>query len=286
MNDDQMRHDDATQDLTHDDHGTAVQAIPIAEAAPVAGPLTLAIDVGGTRLKAGVLEPGGKMVIGPVRTDTPKPATPAAVLSALEGIIAGIGEYHRISVGFPGVVRHGRVFTAPNLGTDAWRAFPLVAELQQRLGRPARLLNDATVQGLGVVEGHGLECILTLGTGMGFALFQDGMPAPQLELGQHIARKRVTYDHYVGNAAYEAIGPRRWNRRLLKVLAAIDELVNYDALLIGGGNAKHIAFDLPPRVRLVSNQAGITGGVKLWDPSMDDAFVFRMSDASARRGPD
>jgi polyphosphate glucokinase len=262
----------------------ADQPVSLAAAAPDAGPLTLSIDIGGTRLKAGVLDPAGKMLIGPLRTNTPQPATPAAVLSALEAIVTGLGEFHRISIGFPGVVRHGRAFTAPNLGTEAWHAFPLVAELSTRLGRPARLLNDATVQGLGVIAGNGLECILTLGTGMGFALFQDGMLTPQIELGQHIARKRMSYDQYIGNAAYAAVGAKRWNRRLRRVIAAVDALVNFDTLLIGGGNAKHINFELPPRARVVPNEAGITGGVKLWEAAMDDAFVFRGSDEGARRG--
>ena len=236
------------------------------------GVLTLAIDVGGTRLKAGLLNSAEHMVAGPVRVDTPKPATPAAVLSALEGIIGQLGPFQRISVGFPGVVRHGRVLTAPNLGNEAWRDFPLVDELTRRFGRPARALNDASVQGLGVIAGHGLECVITLGTGMGFALFQDGRLAPHLEMGQHIARKEKTYDQYIGNAEFQRIGSKRWNNRVARVLTAIDVLVNYDALLIGGGNAKHIAFEFPPRVRIVANEAGITGGVRLWDARLDEAF--------------
>jgi polyphosphate glucokinase len=97
-------------------------------------------------------------------------------------------------------------------------------------------------------------------------------------MGQHIARKAKTYDQYVGNAAFLEIGPKRWNRRVKKVIAALQVLVTYDSLLIGGGNGKHIAFELPPKVSVVSNEAGITGGVRLWDPKMDDAFEFRSAD--------
>ena len=134
------------------------------------------------------------------------------------------------------------------------------------------MLNDATVQGLGVIGGHGLECVLTLGTGMGFALFHDGLPAPQLELGQHHARKNDNYDQYIGNAALRSIGRKKWNRRLKRVIEQVYELVTYDTLYIGGGNAKLIDFDLPAGARVVSNEAGITGGVKLWDPKLDGAF--------------
>ena len=119
------------------------------------GPLTLAIDVGGTHLKAGILSPDGHMTAGPSRVDTPHPAPPDAVVEALVGLAGPLGRFDRISIGFPGVVRDGRVLTAPNLDTKAWHGFPLAATLAERLGAPARLANDATVQGLGVIDGHG-----------------------------------------------------------------------------------------------------------------------------------
>ena len=86
-------------------------------------------------------------------------------------------------------MRHGVVLTAPNLGTKAWQSFPLVRTLSQHLGKPARMLNDATVQGLGVIAGTGVEVVVTLGTGMGFALFDDGRPAPQMEMAHHPLRR-------------------------------------------------------------------------------------------------
>ncbi len=177
-------------------------------------PLTLAIDVGGTRLKAGVLNTAGVFVAGPSRVNTPDPATPEAVIAGLIGIIGPLGAFDRVSMGFPGVVRHGRVYTAPNLGTQAWHGFPLAQELARRLGRPVRLLNDASVQGLGVITDTGLECVITLGTGFGFALFDEGRLAPHLEVGQHIARGKRTYDEYLGNAVLERIGRKKWNRHV------------------------------------------------------------------------
>lgn len=230
--------------------------------------LTLAIDIGGTRLKASVLDSQGVMIQQPVRVDTPHPASPDAVVEALLQLVPSLGGFDRISIGFPGVVRHGRVLTAPNLGTEAWRGCSLAERLSEHLGKPARMMNDATVQGLGVIAGRGLECVITLGTGMGFALFDDGRPAPHLELSRHPVHRGKIYDEWIGNEALHAAGGKRWNKRVRKAIDCIETLVNYDVLLIGGGNAKRLTGDLPANVRIVSNQAGITGGIRLWDPAL------------------
>jgi polyphosphate glucokinase len=234
--------------------------------------LTLAIDVGGSHLKAGVLDPAGAFVTGPSRVPTPVPATPAAVLDALQTIAAGLGPFGRISAGFPGMVRRGVVLTAPNLGTEAWHGFALGTELSTRLGQPARVLNDAEVQGLGVIAGQGLECVITLGTGFGFSLFDNGYLTPHMEMGQHNAHGKHSYDGYVGNAAREKVGRKRWNKRVAKVIAALDVLLSFDTLYIGGGNTKYLDLALPDNIRKVDNAAGITGGVKLWGPQFNDAF--------------
>ncbi len=233
---------------------------------------TLAIDVGGTGLKAGIIDPAGNVLIGPNRVQTPNPSGPAPIVAEIIGLVGPMGAFDRISVGFPGVVRFGHILTAPNLGTDAWHGFPLADELTRRLGRPARVLNDASVQGLGAISDIGLECVITLGTGFGFALFQDGLLGPHLELGQHPAAKGRTYDLYLGNAALRKVGRRKWNKRVANAIGFIDTLVSYDTLLIGGGNARLVDFKLPHNVRIVSNAAGITGGVKLWGPKMAGAF--------------
>lgn len=240
-----------------------------------AGPLTLAIDIGGTRLKAGLLNPAGLLVREPNRTDTPVHATPAAVVKALLALAAPLAPFDRVSVGFPGVVRHGQVLTAPNLGTADWRDFKLAAVLADGLGKPVRMLNDAEVQGLGVISRQGLECVITLGTGMGFALFQDGQPAPHLELSQHPIHKDKTYDQFIGVVAYRKVGRKRWNRRVSRALAAITTLVGYDTLYIGGGNAKQLTLELASNAKVVANEAGITGGVRLWDGRLDAMFVPR-----------
>jgi polyphosphate glucokinase len=244
----------------------------------------LAIDIGGTGLKAGILDAVGTMISGPEHIPTPHPSAPADVLAHLTDMIRSLGAFDRISVGFPGVVRAGRVLTAPNLGTDVWHGFPLGADLEDRLGKPTRVLNDASVQGLGVISDIGLECVITLGTGFGFALFQNGLLAPHMEMGQFPATKDKTYDLYLGNAALKKIGRPKWNKRLQRAITCLDTLLMYDTLLIGGGNARNIDFDLPPNVRIVPNAAGITGGVKLWAPKMEPAFASEM--ATDRPAPD
>ena len=243
------------------------------DAAHPSGPLTLAIDIGGSHLQASVLAATGRMVEQPNRVDTPKPAKPDAVVAALLEVVKPLGAFDRISIGFPGVVRGARVITAPHLGTDDWYGFALSDVLAEKLGKPPRMLNDAMVQGLGVISGRGLECVITLGTGMGFALFDRGYPAPHLELSQHPVHNGMSYDQWIGNAALQKVGAKSWNKRVRKVIGVLATLVNYDTLAIGGGNAKRLDFALPIGVRTVSNEAGITGGIRLWEPLLDPLFV-------------
>ena len=136
-----------------------------------------------------------------VRVETPRPSDPKNVLAALAMLAASLPPYDRISVGFPGVVRGGRVLTAPNLGTKAWHGFDLAAELERILGKPARVANDADLQGLAVISRRGVEMVLTLGTGFGTGLYWDGRPAPHLELAHHPFRKGKTYEQQLGEAA-------------------------------------------------------------------------------------
>jgi polyphosphate glucokinase len=241
-------------------------------AGTAAAPLTLGVDIGGTNIKASVLDVTGVLAAEQIRSATPKPATPQAVLDAIAKLAAQLPPFHRISVGFPGVVSGGRVLTAPNLGTRYWAGFQLIEALAERFGTPVRLLNDAAVQGLGVVQGHGLECVLTLGTGVGCALFRNRRLLLHLEFGQYRVRRGKTYDRYIGQAALVKKGPQRWNRRVRKVIDTVTELTSCDVLYIGGGNARKLALEVPPHVRIVSNTAGITGGIRLWEPELDELF--------------
>ena len=226
---------------------------------------TLAIDIGGTGLKASVLDKQGNMLVKRLRVPTPHPSGPKELLAALDGLVKQLPAFDRISAGFPGVVRGGKVITAPNLGTKAWRAFPLQDELTKLFGKPARVENDAEVQGLGVITGHGLEVVITLGTGIGSSIFDNGHMTPHLELAHHPIAKSATYDEYLGDVTRKKIGKKKWNVRVLKMIGIVHTLLNYDTLYLGGGNAGNITFILPPNVRFASNDMGITGGVHLWD---------------------
>lgn len=235
---------------------------------PAEGPFTLGIDIGGTKIKAAVLDASGQMCAEQLVTETPHPAAPAAVLAAIGALIPRLPRFDRISVGFPGVVRGRTVVTAPNLGTERWAGFSLVQALETAYRVPARMLNDAVVQGLGVVAGPGLECVITLGTGVGCALFRDRRHLLHLEFGQ-FKRGDINHDQYIGNAALTAIGAEAWNVRVQEVMKAVVALTCCDRLYVGGGNARKVLCQLPPEAVVVSNTAGLTGGIRLWDDQFD-----------------
>lgn len=227
-----------------------------------ASPVTLAIDIGGTGLKAMLLDPRGKPISERLRVPTPDPATPKAVLDALDGLQAQLPGYDRVSVGLPGVTKRGITYHAVNLHPE-WAMFHLQRAIEKRWRKPARVANDASVQGYGAVKGEGVEMIITLGTGMGSALFTDGKLCPGLELGHHPWRKK-TYEDYLGLRGLKKYGKKRWNKLLEEAITQTAATFNWDHLYIGGGNSKKIDFALPENVRIVSNEDGLLGGVALW----------------------
>jgi polyphosphate glucokinase len=246
-------------------------------------PRTLAIDIGGTGIKAALLDDAGSLIGERQRVPTPpKPVAPEDLVRAIDEVAAPLGTFERVSVGFPGYVRDGRVITAPNLGTDALAGFDLQSVLAEHLGKPVRVLNDADVQGFGAIKGQGLEMVLTLGTGAGTALFHDGEIMPHLELAHHPVSGNKTYEQYVGNAARRKKGKKAWNKRVAKVIDILREVVRFDHLYLGGGNAKDITFAVPPDVSIVPNTDGLTGGIRLWrkDPTAYAAADLSGGDAA------
>jgi polyphosphate glucokinase len=226
---------------------------------------TLAIDIGGTGIKAVLLDEAGKMLGERVRVETPaKPVPRDALLESVVGLVRQLPAFDRVSVGFPGVVRDGKLVTAPNLGTEELAGFDLQGALEQRLGKPVRVLNDADVQGYGAVHGSGLEMVLTLGTGAGTALFRDGMLLPHLEFAHHPVHGDKTYDEYIGNAALEKKGKKAWSKRVFRVIGILRTVVGFDHLYLGGGNAPTLVGELPPDVSITPNSDGLTGGIALW----------------------
>lgn len=233
-------------------------------ALPVNASRFLTIDIGGSGLKAAVVNRSGEMLEGRVRVKTPHPCLPDVLVDHLVELVAPLTPFDCVAVGFPGVVRGGTIVTAPNLGTKALRGLPLADVLAERLGRPVRMANDAEVQGLAAIEGNGVEMVVTLGTGFGTALFEDGRPLPNLELGHHPFHKGKTYEQRLGTRALAKAGKKAWNRRLARAVRTLRRLVSFDRLYIGGGNARHVRGALDPDVQIVSNALGVKGGVGLW----------------------
>jgi polyphosphate glucokinase len=231
-------------------------------------PYTLSIDVGGTGLKASVLDSRGRMVVGRILTDTPRPCPPKVLIAVLTQIASDLPAFDRVSVGFPGVVRDGIVITAPPLKHKLWSRFPLVQALKRKWGKPVRLLNDADMHGFAVIRGKGLELVVTLGTGVGTALFKDGRLMQRMELAHHPVKDNKTYNRYIGDKVLKTIGKRKWNQRVRYCLGILDTLLNSDRVYIGGGNARNIAFKLPRGAKIVGNEAGVLGGIALWRTNM------------------
>ena len=228
-------------------------------------PKTLAVDIGGTGIKAALLDENGQMIGKRVRVPTPpKPIPPEVLTATIDEAVSSLSGFDRASVGFPGAVREGKVLTAPNLGTEVLAGFDLQGELSKRWGKPVRVLNDADVQGFGAIKGKGVELVVTLGTGCGTSLFYNGRIMPHLELAHHPVKGSMTYDEYVGRAALEKIGKKKWNKRVGRIIEILRTVVNFDHLYIGGGNAKAIKFELPPDVTIVPNTDGLLGGIALW----------------------
>ncbi|HKB31537.1 MAG TPA: ROK family protein [Streptosporangiaceae bacterium] len=239
---------------------------------------TLSIDVGGTGLKAAVLNENGAMIGERVRVPTPYPCPPPTLVETLRKLASQMPPFDRVSAGFPGMVRAGVVVEVPALSraspggspdddlARAWSGFNVANALQEAFGRPVRVANDADVQGCAVVKGHGFEFVMTLGTGCGTALFWQGSLLPHMELSHGPFRDGETFDQQLGDVTRQKIGNHRWRRRVRRAIDAFDAMLLFDDLYIGGGNAACLhPDDLGENVTIVSNTAGILGGIKLWE---------------------
>ena len=244
-------------------------------------PYTLAVDCGGGGIKASVLDAAGTLHAPAVRVPTPYPLPPQRLVETIAGIAAGLPRADRLTVGMPGMIRHGVVVATPHYVTRhgprtavdpdlvaAWSGCDVRAALEATLGLATIVLNDAEVHGAGVVSGTGLELVLTLGTGLGSALFDGGAIAPHLELSHAPVRRGVTYDEYIGQPERRRLGNALWSRRVQRVVEGFRPVFHWDRLYLGGGNARHVTPTVLERVGddvvVVPNQAGIVGGVRAW----------------------
>jgi polyphosphate glucokinase len=229
-------------------------------------------------LKGSVLDHEGAMLADPVRVPTPYPMAPehfAAVLGELAGRLPRAG---RATIGMPGMIRHGRVITTPHYITTggpftpvdpelarAWDHFDAQGALARTLGIPTRVVNDAEVHAAAVVSGTGLEVTFTFGTGLGCAVFDDGSLVPKIELSRAPVREGVIYDEWLGDKALKAIGDEAWSLRVRDAVAGLRPMFVWDRLFVGGGNAQRLTVDLGDDVTIVPNEAGISGGIRLWE---------------------
>ena len=230
----------------------------------------LTIDVGGSHIKGTILDSEGNQQMQYKKLVTPSIATPSAVLETILALVKDMPEYGKVSVGFPGYVRNGIVFTAPNLQNQLWKHIEFGQQISNALNKPVRLVNDADQLGLGVVSGKGFEMAATLGTGFGTAILIDGYLLPHLELAHHPLHKDKDYDAYIGEKAMKKAGKEKWNQRVALVLDILKTVFNYDRLYLGGGNAAKLTIPLEANIHLFTNVDGIRGGARLW--KMEDKY--------------
>jgi polyphosphate glucokinase len=242
---------------------------------------TLSIDVGGSGLKAAVVDVDGSLLTERVRIPTPYPCPPEVLVSTLTELVRPLiatGTATRVSVGIPGMVRGGRVHNVTPLARRfydgprepdliaAWADYPLADALSASFELPTKVVNDADMQGCAVVKGDGLECVITLGTGVGTAVFNNGHLLPHMELSHTPFRDGMTIDGMLGNVNRERIGDPKWIKRVRQAIDVFDAVLWFDHLYVGGGNAQLLSpADVGPKGTIVPNKAGIIGGVRVWE---------------------
>jgi polyphosphate glucokinase len=211
----------------------------------------LAIDVGGTHVKIRVSgrRETHEFESGPTMT-------PRRMVARVREL-AGDMKYDVVSIGYPGVVVHGKIVTEPhNLGRR-WVGF----NFRKAFGRPTQVMNDAAMQAIGSYEG-GRMLFLGLGTGLGSALVVDGTVAP-MELAHLPYKNGRTYEDYVGDRGRRRLGAKKWRRTVADVVEQLSKALEADYVVLGGGNAKKLKT-LPKNARLGSNEFAFLGGFRVW----------------------
>jgi len=231
------------------------------------------LDIGGSGIKGAPVDTAtGRLLSERVRLPTPQPATPDAVLATAAEVVRQCGWRGPIGCGFPAVVKAGVVYTAANID-PAWIGYDLRAGLQQVLGQPVRTINDADAAGLAEMRWgagrdiDGVVLVVTLGTGIGTALFVKGQLVPNTELG-HIELRGMDAEDWAAARIQEQEG-LSWSeyaRRVDLYLDTMERLLWPDLIIIGGGiskDAAHFFPELSSRVPVVPaqmlNNAGIAG---------------------------
>ena len=211
----------------------------------------LAIDIGGSHVKMRVSGHRDSRQFESGPTLTPRKMV-ARVLK-----LTGDLKYDVVSIGYPGVIVHGKIVTEPHNLARGWVGF----DFRRAFGRPTRLMNDATMQALGSYEG-GRMLFLGLGTGLGSALIVDGAIAP-MELAHLPYKNGRSYEDYVGERALLKRGSKKWRRDVADVISQLSVALEADYVVIGGGNARKLK-KLPKNARLGNNDFAFLGGFRSW----------------------
>jgi hypothetical protein len=211
----------------------------------------LVIDVGGSHVKFR-LGPRGKIR----KFESGRDMTAAEMAGKVRKLARDL-PYRAVSIGYPGLVLRGRIAAEPyNLGSG-WVGF----DFQKSLGRPVRVINDATMQALGSYEG-GRMLFLGLGTGLGATLIVDGTVEP-LEIGHMPYKRGRTFEDYVGERGRKRLGNKKWRNAVAEVITRLKEVLEAEYVVLGGGNAARLKA-LPAGVRLGDNLNAFKGGLHLW----------------------
>lgn len=243
--------------------------------------LTLSIDCGGLFIKSCVLDDSGTMHSKPNRIETPYPLSPESFVETIAGISSSLPTSYRATVGMPGMIRNGVVVATPHYITtkgprtkidpdlqEQWRDFDVQKAIAAKLGISTLVLNDAEVHGAGIITGSGYEVVITLGTGLGFAIFYGGKLAPHFELSHATVRRGTTYDTWIGEQERKRLGNVFWSRRIRQLVDELRPVFKWDRLYIGGGNARLIRpkdiVAMGDEIVIVPNTAGVAGGVRAW----------------------
>jgi polyphosphate glucokinase len=233
----------------------------------------LAFDVGGSYVKAGIVEPATGTVVGPVlRWPTPDGASPVDVIDQLAQMSRELPSTGPVGLAFPAVAKRGTAWTAANVD-PRWIGTNAQSLLEARLGRRVAFLNDADAAGvaemtLGAGRGRsGTVMVLTLGTGIGTAIFVDGRLLPNTELG-HLEVRGIEAEHRASAKVKtdRGLGWAEWAEAVNDVLAAYHALLWPDLFIVGGGvteNWENFGPLLRSRAEIVPahfrNEAGIIG---------------------------
>jgi len=235
----------------------------------------IGIDIGGTGIKGALVNTKkGVLLSERIRFDTPEGASPEEVIAKVAEIVEQLDSDKDTPIGicFPALIKDGVTLSAANVSKE-WVGFKAEKLFSKYLNRKVVLLNDADAAGVAEIkygagqERKGLVLMVTLGTGIGTALFMNGKLIPNSELG-HLEIDSVDYESMASYSAKEREGLSfaDWAKRLTKYFNAVDRLLSPDLIIIGGGVSKQHEDFLPlieTKIKMVpaesKNNAGIIG---------------------------